>query len=234
MSEKFKGVASLDVDPQKGFTTVCPDELPVTGGVDIVSELNANANLAEKRTGSKDWHNRNAIWLASEDKPQFSVVGEPNSDIRWNSHCLGGEKGSEFLDGLPPVTGYDFIAYKGMENDMHPYGACYHDLEDKISTGLIEWYKVNGIHTVVVGGLAYDYCVAKTIYQLIDAGVHVILNRAATRGIWATTNQEDLDLVLSRYPQVLKESGKPCGSFKAMDSAVEIRDHLLTLEESKL
>ena len=42
-------VASLDIDAQKGFTPLCPNELPVVGGDDIVAALNAQATLATLR-----------------------------------------------------------------------------------------------------------------------------------------------------------------------------------------
>jgi len=39
------------------------------------------------------------------------------------------------------------------------------------------------VTVVIVGGLAFDYCVAKTVLQLKDAGFRVIVNLAAVRGI---------------------------------------------------
>ncbi len=49
-------IASLDIDAQKGFTPLCPNELPVAGGDTIVAALNAQAALATLRAGSKDAH----------------------------------------------------------------------------------------------------------------------------------------------------------------------------------
>ncbi len=175
--------ASFDVDPQKGFTPLCPDELPVSGGDEIVEELNKNAILARLRVGSKDAHNPNAIWVATEDKPQFSEVGEPNVDIRWNSHCNVGTTGFELLDGLPKPLEYNFFVYKGIEDDTHPYGACYHDLSKTLSTGVIEYLKYNGINLVIVGGLATDYCVFNTVIELVEAKFEVILNLESCRGV---------------------------------------------------
>ena len=66
---------------------------------------------------------------------------------------------------------------------MHPYGACYHDLKDTLSTGVIEFLKARNIKAVICGGLATDYCVKTTALQLTRAGFTVILNLAACRGI---------------------------------------------------
>jgi nicotinamidase/pyrazinamidase len=66
---------------------------------------------------------------------------------------------------------------------MHLYGACYHDLGDQLSTGVIEYFKVKAIETIIVGGLATDYCVKTTALQLRAAGFEVIVNLEACRGI---------------------------------------------------
>lgn len=183
----FKTTASFDVDSQKGFTPLCPDELPVPGGDVIVPALNRQAGLASVRVGSKDWHPSGALWLADNDHPQFSPVQGKNMDIRWKPHCIAGTRGAELLDGLPHPSDYDFFVWKGMEPDMHPYGACYHDLGDTKSTGVIEFLKSRSIETVLVGGLATDYCVKTTALQLKRAGFEVIVNLEACRGISADT-----------------------------------------------
>lgn len=176
--------ASFDVDAQNTFTPVCPDELPVPNGTEIVGELNKQAQLAKFRIGSKDAHTPHAVWVATEENPQFSAVpDEENVDIRWALHAVPGTKGFELIQGLPDVTQYDFFVWKGVEPNMHPYGACYHDFAEKMSTGVIEFLKINNVDTLLVGGLATDYCVKLTVLQLLKAGFRVIVNMAACRGI---------------------------------------------------
>lgn len=175
--------ASLDVDCQKGFTPLCPEELPVPEGHLIVPELNAQARAARLRVGSKDAHCRAALHIATAVAPQYSPVGAPNTDIRWNAHCIMGTPGAELLEGLPHWLDYDYFVFKGIEPDAHPYGACYHDLADRKSTGLIEYLRHNRITGVIVGGLATDFCVKTTVLQLTRAGFQVYLNLAACRGI---------------------------------------------------
>ena len=180
--EKNK-TASFDIDAQKGFTPICPAELPVPEGDTIAGSLNRQAEFASIRVGSKDWHSTNALWIADSENPQFSPVEGENVDIRWNAHCIAGTEGSELLQGLPHPSEYDFFVWKGMEKDMHPYGACYHDLGEKMSTGVIEFLKSKGIETIIAGGLATDYCVKTTALQLKRAGFNVIVNLEACRGI---------------------------------------------------
>jgi nicotinamidase/pyrazinamidase len=175
---------SLDVDAQNTFTSLCPDELPVPGGMDIVSELNAQAQFACYRMGSKDAHSPQAPWVASIDKPMLTPIqGHPNIDVHWPAHAIPGSKGFELIAGLPKVTDYDYFVWKGIEPDMHPYGACYHDFAEQLSTGMIEFLHQKEITTVIVGGLAMDICVKVTVLQLLKAGFKVILNLAAARGV---------------------------------------------------
>ena len=179
----FEKTASHNVDPQKGFTPLCPNELPVPEGDKIVDELNSQNNLVIYKTVSKDVHPANAIWLANEKTPQFTPVEGENVDIAWNAHCMSGTYGAELIDGLPKMIEYDFFVAKGFESDLHPYSSCYHDLHKDISTGLIEWYNARNITTIIVGGLATNYCVGSTVIDLVNAGFQVILNLGACRGI---------------------------------------------------
>ncbi len=177
-------LAAFDVDAQKCFTPLCPDELPVPDGLAIVQELNRQARLAAQRIGSKDAHPANAVWVATADHPQLTpITGHEGVDLHWNRHAVPGTKGFELVTGLPDVTDYDFFVWKGVETDIHPYGACFHDLGEKLSTGVIEFLNARGIASVVVGGLALDYCVKVTALQLQRAGFQVYVNLAATRGM---------------------------------------------------
>eukprot|EP01130_Rhizamoeba_saxonica_P004803 TRINITY_DN1952_c0_g1_i2.p1 TRINITY_DN1952_c0_g1~~TRINITY_DN1952_c0_g1_i2.p1 ORF type:complete len:128 (-),score=32.93 TRINITY_DN1952_c0_g1_i2:51-434(-) len=103
-----------------------------------------------------------------------------------------GTPGAELIDGLPSVTDYDFFVWKGIEPDMHPYGACFHDLSNTKSTGVIEWLRASGVNTVVCGGLATDYCVKNTVLQLVDAGFEVLLYLPGCRGIASDTCESAL------------------------------------------
>ncbi|MBL7058055.1 isochorismatase family protein [Patescibacteria group bacterium] len=177
-------VASFDVDPQNGFTPLCPEELPVPEGDKIVPELNAQAKFAGVRVASRDAHSTNAEWVATTERPQFTpIVGKPNLDLHWNLHCKFGTFGFEFISGLPSALEYNFVATKGMEVDSHPYGGCYQDLCKSISTGVIEFLKAKGVQVVIVGGLATDYCLLETVLELIAAGFVVVVNLGACRGV---------------------------------------------------
>lgn len=187
-------VASLDVDAQNGFTELCPDELPIPDGHKIVDALNTQATLAKYRLGSKDAHPRNALWVATEKHPAFSELkNSENMRHYWPIHCVPGTKGFELISGLPHPKDYDYFVWKGIEPDMHPYGACYHDLKEKLSTGLIEYLRHKQVTTILVGGLATDYCVKMSVLQLLKAGFNVIVNLDACRGLDAFSTQKALE-----------------------------------------
>ncbi len=179
--------ASFDVDPQRGFTPLCPNELPVAEGDQIADELNAQAQFARYRVVSKDCHPADAPWVASTAAEIMTpVTGDfPGLDIKWPVHCVVGSEGNRLIPGLPAESDYDLLIEKGKNPLSHPYGACYQDLAERVSTGAIEWLRQRQIDTVIVGGLATDYCVKTTVLQLLRAGFAVLVNLAACRGVAA-------------------------------------------------
>jgi nicotinamidase/pyrazinamidase len=183
MNSTLQKTASFDVDAQKSFTPLCPDELPVAGGDLIGAELNFMASLARLRVGSKDAHTPKAPWVVAEHGQMLQPTGLAHADITWVSHCVPGTAGFTLLDELPTPYDYDYFVWKGVEPDLHPYGACYHDLHNKLSTGVIEYLRAQGIERVIVGGLALDFCVKTTALQLAGAGFAVIVYLPACRAI---------------------------------------------------
>jgi nicotinamidase/pyrazinamidase len=176
-------IASFDVDAQKGFTPLCPKELPVAGGDEIVDSLNFMASLASLRVGSKDSHAPNADWIVGTAEEMLQPTGMVNADVTWLPHCIVGTPGFELLDGLPDEIDYGYFVWKGIEKDLHPYGACYHDIQEKQSTGVIEVLRASKISKVLVGGLALDFCVKTTALQLAKAGFDVVVYLPACREI---------------------------------------------------
>lgn len=183
-------VASIDVDSQYCFTHECKDELPVPDALSIVPELNLQATFTKFRIGTKDAHSPHAKWVSTKEHPPLSPLKAKNMDVYWPVHCVPGTKGFKLIHGLPHPSEYDFFVWKGVEPDMHPYGGCYHDLDEKLSTGIIEFLKLNKVKTVIIGGLATDYCVKATVLQLLAAQFNCVVNLGACRGLEEKTIQE--------------------------------------------
>jgi nicotinamidase/pyrazinamidase len=183
-------IASFDVDAQNGFTSNAPQELPVPGGEQIAPALNAMAQRASLRLGSKDAHPANAAWVVTDAGQMLQPLPLANADLTWVSHCVPGTPGFELLPGLPAPIDYDYFVWKGVEPDLHPYGACYHDLAERRSSGVIEFLKVQQVQAIIVGGLALDYCVRTTALQLRRAGFEVVLYLPACRALSAEGAQQ--------------------------------------------
>ncbi|HHF2902410.1 TPA: isochorismatase family protein [Vibrio diabolicus] len=179
----YQTTAVIDVDPEKGFSELCPNELPVAGALEIIPELLSNHAKGRLKLVSRDLHPPKAKWDAETPANMLEPVGLPNVDIKWNRHCVLGTTGSELLDGLPPVLDYDFQVNKGMDPDAHPYGIFFHDIADTKTTGAHEFLKFNGIDTLVIGGLALDFCVKKSVMQALNLGYNVVVNLASTRAV---------------------------------------------------
>lgn len=210
MTMQQSQIASFDVDCQAGFSPLCPNELPVPGGDQIVPALNFMATLAGFRVGSKDAHSPNADWVVGSHAEMGQPTGLPHADRTWVPHCVVGTPGFELLPGLPKVSAYNFMIYKGLERDLHPYGALKHD--DQMTTGGIEVLRSWGVKKVLVGGLALEYCVKMTVLQLLAAGFEVVLYLPACRALsqadaeQALLEMKNAGAVLANNEQELTES----------------------------
>ena len=202
--------ASFDVDPQRGFTPLCPNELPVSEGDQIAGELNAQAQFACYRLVSKDNHPADAPWIATcADEIMTPVSGDyPGLDIKWPAHCVVGSEGNRLIPGLPDESDYDLLIGKGKDPLKHPYGACYHDLAESESTGVIEWLRERQIKTLIVGGLATDYCVKTTVLQLCRSGFKVIVNLAGCRAVATESSIAAREEMLTAGAELIADSGK--------------------------
>lgn len=94
-------------------------------------------------------------------------------DLRWPVQAVPGALGFELIDGLPKVTEYHYFVWKGVEADMHPYGACYHDFAGRMSAGVIDFLQARDVETVLVGGLATD-TVESALAAMGEAGVRLV------------------------------------------------------------
>ncbi len=177
-------IVSIEVDAQRAFSALCPDELPIEDAEAIVPQLNQQAALAHWRVLTRDAHSPNAVWIVSDPADMGKPLSYPNADLTWVRHAEVGTEGFLPLPGLPAPEAYDFLVHKGLDPHMHPYGACFHDIGETLSTGLLEWLQVHGADCLIIGGLATDYCVKDTVLQLCRYSQwQVLVNLAACRGI---------------------------------------------------
>lgn len=170
-------LAHGDVDMQFGFTTECPDQLPVQETLEV---LDVTTQVREKFRAA--WE----LVLRSGDLHQKDVLYTP-----WPRHCEVNTKWSEFID--PTIGENDVILYKGFQYD-HPFSLfAGHTLREKkngwIQKGGKLWvpdksgYTIlneNDIDTFVGTWVAWEFCVDTTLSDVAQMNLKTY---AVTDGI---------------------------------------------------
>jgi nicotinamidase/pyrazinamidase len=155
----------LVVDVQRGFTVLCPEELPVPGGLEIVPQVNRLLQLAWARIdASQDWH----------PPDHRSFLGQ--KDNLYPPHCVAGTPGAEFLPGLETER-FHVIWRKGFQRDFEAYAVTAQH------PGFADVLRASGISTVVVCGIATNICCFYAARDLRQAGLEVLLVEDASAGI---------------------------------------------------
>jgi nicotinamidase/pyrazinamidase len=157
--------ALLVVDVQRGFTSLCPAELPVPGGLEIVPNVNCLLALPFRRIdASQDWH----------PPDHRSFFGQ--KDNYYPLHCVMGTPGADFLPGVHTHR-FHAIWRKGFDRDFEAYALTAQH------PAFAAMLKTGGIDTVVVCGLATNICCFFAARDLRQAGLHVLLVEDASAGV---------------------------------------------------
>jgi nicotinamidase/pyrazinamidase len=155
----------LVVDTQRGFTSLCPAELPVPGGLEIVPNINHLLEMPWARIdASQDWH----------PPDHCSFLGR--RDNLYPPHCVMGTPGADFLPGLHTER-FQAIWRKGYDRDFEAYA-----LTAQHPT-FPELLRASGIRTVAVCGLAANICCFYAARDLRRLGFRVLLVEDASAGI---------------------------------------------------
>ena len=186
-----RNCALIQVDPQVDFGTV-DGALYVPRGEEVVIELNA------LRSALQDAGRLRAVINTQDSHPPDHVsfqVNNPGSELfkehvladgtkqmMWPVHCQVGTPGHEFLPGLVREIN-DIVVPKGVQRTVDSYSGFGSEDCVREITSLNLHLKGRGIKHVVIGGLAFDYCVSYTARDAARLGYHVIVVRSATRGI---------------------------------------------------
>jgi len=157
--------ALIVVDAQCGFSELCPQELPVPGGLAIVPAINRLLELNWARIdASQDWH----------PPDHCSFFGQ--RDDLYPPHCVQGTRGAEFLPGLRSER-FHTIWRKGFLRDRDAYAITAQH------PAFVSLLRSTNIESVVVCGLAKNICVFYTACDLRKAGFQVIIADDASAGI---------------------------------------------------
>ncbi|MCL2244500.1 MAG: bifunctional nicotinamidase/pyrazinamidase [Treponema sp.] len=187
MKTDAKKTLLLIIDAQNDF---CPGgALAVNDGDSIIAPINALARALVMKGGraaaTQDWHPAGHISFASshKDKSPGIVIDTPlvKGQALWPDHCVQGTRGADLYGSLDlkPVS---LIIRKGFNIGLDSYSAFFEN-DRKTSTGLEGWIKFLGIETVIVGGLATDYCVFFSAMDSKNSGLNTIVASDAVKGV---------------------------------------------------
>ncbi|WP_373742015.1 isochorismatase family protein [Neisseria sp.] len=187
-------IVAIDIQPQYRFSCMAANEKRfLIRPESIVGELNRQAQFADKRllVENTTIHNEALchIRIHKENELPTDRASFIFNRNRYFSDCNSGCRARELLNGLPFQADYDHsVEVAG----SHNFGACFHDAEEKRSTGLIEWLYAQNADTVIIGGLATEEAVADTAKQLswYNNDLHIIVNLAACCGYTPETTIE--------------------------------------------
>lgn len=153
--------AVIVVDVQNDF---CPGgALAVPDGDQVIPPLNALLRRANCFVvATRDWHPANHC--------SFKAQGAP-----WPVHCVAETWGADFHPALDRSR-VQLIVSKAMESDEEAYSGFQ-------GTSLADILRERGVHRVVIGGLATDYCVRATALDARRESFDVIVLEDAVRGV---------------------------------------------------
>jgi len=155
----------LVVDAQQGFTSLCPRELPVPGGLEIVPNVNRLLDMSWARIdASQDWH----------PADHRSFLGR--QDNLYPPHCVMGTPGAEFLPGLHAER-FHAVWRKGFDRAFEAYAVTAQH------PGFPAMLRGSGIAAVVVCGIATNICCFFAARDLRRAGFQVLMVEDASAGI---------------------------------------------------
>ena len=164
--------AIIVVDVQNDFADPA-GSLYVATGEQVVSLINAEIERATAAGArvfyTQDWH--------PESTPHFARDGGI-----WPVHCVQGSWGAEFHPDLS-VSGP--IVQKGSNGEDGYSGFTMRDpvSGETIPTALGDMLAAAGVTTLVIAGLATDYCVKSTVLDARERGYPVTVLGNAVRAV---------------------------------------------------
>ena len=191
--------ALIVIDVQNDF---CPGgALAIKEGDQIVTPINRMIEDASIVILTQDWHSRNHTSF-SDNHPgsnPFDMIEMPyGPQTLWPKHCVMGSNGADFHP-LLNTSNANAIIRKGSTPTIDSYSTFFEN--DRVTpTGLSGLLLEKGVRSLILVGLATDFCVAFSAIDAVSLGFDVSIPMHACRAI---NNQGSLDEALNN----LKSSG---------------------------
>jgi len=177
----------LIIDVQNDF---CPGgALAVQDGDGVIAPLNRLAAAFVPAGGrvalTQDWHPAGHASFASshsgKNPGDIIDLDHVQGQVLWPDHCVQGTKGAAFHDKLDTDPAC-LIIRKGFRKGLDSYSAFFEN-DRCTATGLEGGIKQMNIQTVIMGGLATDYCVFYSALDCRRLGFKTIVVSDAVRGV---------------------------------------------------
>ncbi|WP_121629523.1 bifunctional nicotinamidase/pyrazinamidase [Tropicibacter alexandrii] len=174
--------ALLVIDVQNDF---CPGgALAVAGGDEIVQPINALMAEFDAVILTQDWHPAGHSSFASQHDgaEPFSLTQMPyGPQVLWPDHCVQASPGAQFHMALE-VDRADLILRKGFRAAIDSYSAFFEN-DHETPTGLEGYLRTRGIDTLMLVGLATDFCVNFSAVDAAKLGFDVTVRQELCRAI---------------------------------------------------
>ncbi|MDR0908928.1 MAG: bifunctional nicotinamidase/pyrazinamidase [Spirochaetaceae bacterium] len=184
MNIDFKTTALLEIDVQNDF---CPNgALAVFEGCAVTEPLNRIARIVSENGGrviaTADWHPASHCSFKGQ-------VNEAGEEGLWPPHCVQGTMGAAFHHGLDHRP-LHLVLHKGFRQGLDSYSAFFEN-DRTTATGLEGYLKGLLISTILIGGLATDYCVLYTALDAKKIGFRTIVLKDACRAVGSGEESEE-------------------------------------------
>ncbi|WP_319530599.1 bifunctional nicotinamidase/pyrazinamidase [uncultured Cohaesibacter sp.] len=174
--------ALIIIDVQTDF---CPGgHLAVPGGDEVVERINAMQDDFSHIVLTQDWHPQVHLSFASshDGKAPYDMIDMPyGPQVLWPDHCVQGDPGADFHPSLLTRRA-NVILRKGSNPAIDSYSAFFEN-DHRTPTGLEGYLREKGITSLVMAGLATDFCVRFSAVDAAKLGFAVSVDLGACRAI---------------------------------------------------
>lgn len=170
------------VDIQNDFMPF--GSLPVAEGDAVVAVANTVSPRFELVVATQDWHPPDSGSFASNHAGRqpgdvVDLGGVPQ--VLWPDHCVQDTPGASFHSALD-ITPIGHVVHKGVDPGIDSYSTFF-DNARKRSTGLEDFLRELRVDSVVLLGLATDYCVRFSALDGLALGFGVTVVEDGCRAV---------------------------------------------------
>ncbi len=185
--------AVVVVDVQADFTTAHKGSLAVAGTDQAFLKNVAAATKELKAAGlsvyaTQDWHPTDHMSFAVNHKGtkpfELVTLKDGRKQVMWPAHCVQNSEGAKLLLDKAVFTK---VVRKGSDSKYDSYSGFRDD--GGSDTELDKTLKAAGIKTLIVYGIATDYCVKATVMDALAAGYEVVVVKDLCRGVAPKTSK---------------------------------------------